>query len=152
MKFAENNRISQRQLYRQTVLTLLAPFLLCLPGEGGLLGKEGIAGILAACGILAVYVLLLLRMVPWYTDPVKNLGPFQGRAAGIFFVSYVILTGAYLLRLMEDLIPEMLAPGVSGTESRFFPLRYAVLELIKECSGEEGWRRCPAGYFWEEFF
>ena len=119
MKFAENNRISQRQLYRQTVLTLLAPFLLCLPGEGGLLGKEGIAGILAACGILAVYVLLLLRMVPWYTDPVKNLGPFQGRAAGIFFVSYVILTGAYLLRLMEDLIPEMLAPGVSGTGIAF---------------------------------
>ena len=30
MKFAENNRISQRQLYRQIVIAFIAPFLLCL--------------------------------------------------------------------------------------------------------------------------
>ena len=29
MKFAENNRISHRQLYRQMILTFLAPFLVC---------------------------------------------------------------------------------------------------------------------------
>ena len=42
MKFTENNRISHRQLYRQMVLTFLAPFLLCLPGEGALAGREGV--------------------------------------------------------------------------------------------------------------
>ena len=114
MKFTENNRISHRQLYRQMVLTLLAPFLLCLPGEGALAGREGVVGILAALPLLAGYVLLLMRMVPWYTDPVKNLGPVQGRLAGLFFLSYVFLTGAYLLDLMAELIPEMLVPGVPG--------------------------------------
>ena len=114
MKFTENNRISHRQLYRQMVLTLLAPFLLCLPGEGALAGREGVVGILAALPLLAGYVLLLMRMVPWYTDPVKNLGPVQGRLAGLFFLSYVLLTGAYLLDLMAELIPEMLVPGVPG--------------------------------------
>lgn len=114
MKFTENNRISHRQLYRQMVLTFLAPFLLCLPGEGALAGREGVVGILAALPLLAGYVLLLMRMVPWYTDPVKNLGPVQGRLAGLFFLSYVFLTGAYLLDLMAELIPEMLVPGVPG--------------------------------------
>ena len=114
MKFTENNRISHRQLYRQMVLTFLAPFLLCLPGEGALAGREGVVGILAALPLLAGYVILLMRMVPWYTDPVKNLGPVQGRLAGLFFLSYVFLTGAYLLDLMAELIPEMLVPGVPG--------------------------------------
>ncbi len=34
MRFAENNRISHRQLYRQMILALLAPFMLCVFGKG----------------------------------------------------------------------------------------------------------------------
>ena len=30
MKFAENNQISQRQLYRQIVIAFIAPLILCL--------------------------------------------------------------------------------------------------------------------------
>ena len=30
MRFAENNRISHRQLYRQMILEFLAPFILCM--------------------------------------------------------------------------------------------------------------------------
>ena len=40
MKFAENNRISHRQLYRQMILTFLAPFLVCLPGKNGIQGMD----------------------------------------------------------------------------------------------------------------
>ena len=32
MRFAENNRISHRQLYRQMILEFLAPFILCMYG------------------------------------------------------------------------------------------------------------------------
>ena len=52
MKYAENNRISHRQLYRQILLTFLAPFLLCLNGKGGLLGLSGAVGILGFLLIL----------------------------------------------------------------------------------------------------
>ena len=34
MRFAENNRISHRQLFRQIILVFLAPFLLCLFKNG----------------------------------------------------------------------------------------------------------------------
>ena len=33
MRFAENNRISHRQMYRQMILALLAPFMLCVFGR-----------------------------------------------------------------------------------------------------------------------
>ena len=115
MRFAENNRISHRQLYRQMILAFLAPFLLCLPGEEGLLGKSGIVGICLALAVLALYALLLLRMAPWYSDLVKSLGAVSGRGAGAFFLVYVILTGAYLARLMADLIPAVLVTGIPGS-------------------------------------
>ena len=86
MRFAENNRISHRQLYRQMILAFLAPFLLCLPGKEGLLGKSGIVGIFLALAVLALYALLLLRMAPWYSDLVKSLGAVSGRGAGLFFL------------------------------------------------------------------
>ena len=33
MKYAENNRISHRQLYHQIILSFLAPLLICIPGD-----------------------------------------------------------------------------------------------------------------------
>ena len=39
MKFAENNRISHRQLFRQIIVVFPAPFLLCLFKNGAMLGK-----------------------------------------------------------------------------------------------------------------
>ncbi len=44
MEFAENGRISHRQLYRQMILTLLAPFLLCLFGRDKIWGIGGVFG------------------------------------------------------------------------------------------------------------
>ena len=71
MKFTENNRISHRQLYRQMVLTFLAPFLLCLPGEGALAGREGVVGILAALPLLAAMCSFLCEWFPGIRIPSK---------------------------------------------------------------------------------
>ena len=43
MRFAENNRISHRQLYRQMILALLAPFMLCVFGKGGMNGISAVS-------------------------------------------------------------------------------------------------------------
>ena len=92
MKFAENNRISHRQLYRQMILTFLAPFLICLPGKNGIQGMTGIAGVLAAVILLVIYVFVLLRVTSGYSDMVRFFGRFWGRIAGLFFLAYIILT------------------------------------------------------------
>lgn len=114
MKYAENNRISHRQLYRQMILSFSAPFLLCLFGKDKILGIQGIAGIVTALVLLMFYVIFLIRLAPDFVNPLKTLGCFWGRAAGVFFLIYIFLTGAFLLELLEKIVPQSLVPGVSG--------------------------------------
>lgn len=114
MKIAENNRISHRQLYRQMILAFAAPFLLCLFSRGQLLGVSGIAGTAAAVAVLLFYVIFLIRLTPSCSNLVKAAGGFWGRVIGLFFLSYILLTGAYLLRILEKIVPESLTTGVPG--------------------------------------
>lgn len=113
MKNRENNRISHRQLYRQMILSVLAPFLLCIPGAGGIQGVSGAAGIGIAVVILLVYVFFLIRSSHGYTDPVRVLGKVKGRLLGIFFVSYLIMTNVYILNLIKEIVPVWAVSGIS---------------------------------------
>ena len=54
MKYAENNRISHRQLYHQIILSFLAPLLICIPGYNGEQGLSGAVGIMA--GVLVLHM------------------------------------------------------------------------------------------------
>lgn len=120
MDYADNNRISHRQLYRQMVLAFLAPMLLCLPGRDQILGAAGIIGTMLAGAFLILYIFFLRRLVPWYSDPVKMLGPIAGRLTGLFFLSYVIFANGYLLSLIGKLVPAVLVTGIPGTVIIFF--------------------------------
>lgn len=112
MKFAENNRISHRQLYRQMILTFLAPFLVCLPGKNGIQGMNGLWGIVLAVSVLILYVFILLRVTSGYSDMVRFLGSFWGRIAGAFFLVYIIFTAVYILKILEQIIPRWLLMGI----------------------------------------
>ena len=113
MKFAENNRISHRQLYRQIILTFLAPFLICLPGKNGIQGINGFWGVLLAVILLLADVFVLLRVTGGYSDMVRFFGGFWGRAVGIFFLIYVIFTAVYLLKILGKIVPRWLLMGIS---------------------------------------
>lgn len=127
MKFAENNRISHRQLYRQMLLSFAAPFLLCLFGGGKLLGGDKIAGTVLAVILLLFYVIFLIRVSPDFAHPLKPMGRFFGKAAGAFFVLYVILTAAFLLDILEEIVPKSLVAGISGWWISFFAIVCASL-------------------------
>lgn len=112
MSFAENNRISHRQLRRQIQLTMAGPFLLCLVGSRGVIGIWGAAGILVNLLLLGIYTVFLIRLSYSYTDLVKTFGSFWGRLTGILFLVYAILTAAYLLHVIGEIVPESLLLGV----------------------------------------
>ena len=133
MNFAENNRISHRQLYRQLCMAFLAPFLLCLPGRDRLLNGNGLAGLVLATVLLSFSVIFLVRLAPHYQDlgritssfqdsrddthkVVSKKGKYAGRslrtAAGIVFLSYVLMTAAYLLSVLSDIIPRVVLEDV----------------------------------------
>lgn len=120
MKFAENNRISHRQMYRQMSLTFLAPFLLCLFGRGQIQGLSGFVGTVAALIVLLFYVIFLIRLAPYYADMEKTAGPVWCRLTGVFFLIYILFTGAYLLAVAEEIVPSSLLTGVSGRWISFF--------------------------------
>ena len=86
MRFAENNRISHRQLYRQMILALLAPFMLCVFGKGGMNGISAVAGMIFALILLGFYVIWLIRLTPAYGELSKRIGSFTVRFIGLFFL------------------------------------------------------------------
>lgn len=120
MEFVENNRISHRQLYRQIVLAFTGPFLLCLFGQQKILGISGILGTVVAIVILVFYVIFLVRLAPFYGDLRKSAGKNGARGIGIFFLGYILLTGAYLLSVLENVVPESLLIGIPGKWISFF--------------------------------
>ena len=101
MKYAENNRISHRQLYHQIILSFLAPLLICIPGYNGEQGISGTVGIMAAVLILLLYVFFLMRTSYCYADPVKIMGKLKGSLLGSFFLIFLIMTGVYILSCID---------------------------------------------------
>ena len=66
MRFAENNRISHRQLFRQIILVFPSPFLLGLFKNGEMLGANAMAGTILTAVLLSFYVIWLIRLAPAY--------------------------------------------------------------------------------------
>ena len=114
MRFAENNRISHRQLFRQIILAFPAPFLLCLFQGGSMIGKSAVAGTVTAAVILLFYVIWLIRLGPAYSEMAKTVGNIAVRFVGLFFLVYVILSAAFLADLMAQVVPSSLISGISG--------------------------------------
>ena len=114
MRFAENNRISHRQLFRQIILVFPAPFLLCLFENGEMLGISAMAGTVAVAVLLSFYVIWLIRLAPAYGELEKMQGVFTVRFIGLFFLVYVILSAAFLADLLAEVIPGSLISGISG--------------------------------------
>lgn len=124
MKYAENNRISHRQLYRQMILALMAPLLLILSGR--INGKNGIFAAILAAVLLCAYVFVLMRVSPCCIDTVRFLGQITGRSVGVFFLVYIVLTGGFLLKILGKILPEWLISGI--------PARWLLFIAVLVCS------------------
>ena len=114
MRFAENNRISHRQLFRQIILVFPAPFLLCLFRGGSMTGKNAVAGTLTAVAFLMFYVIWLIRLGPAYSEMARTVGNITVRFIGLFFLAYIVFTTAFLSDLVEQIVPAGLISGISG--------------------------------------
>lgn len=112
MKYAENNRISHRQLYRQIILALTAPILLTLPGKREFTGVSGIWGVMMAMVLLTGYVFVLMRVSSYCMDPVRFMGTILGKTTGVFFLLYIIFSVIFLLDLLVDIVPVWLVNGI----------------------------------------
>ncbi len=133
--FAENDRISHRQLMRQIVLSLAAPFLLCLAGWQDVKGINGLVGIGVAMVLLGFYVIFLVRLGPAYEHLQKVLGKVQSVAVIAVYMIYVLFTAAYVLQLASSLASEWLLSGV-----REWYIRLAIL-LVCAVGSHQGMQK-----------
>lgn len=102
--FADNQRISHRQMGRQMILSLIVPILLCLPGTHHILGANGLIGILANFVLYYFVIILLIRIAPAYQNLPKTIA--------CLYLIPLILTGAYLLATTARLVCTYLISGV----------------------------------------
>lgn len=111
--FADNDRISGRQMYCQIVLALVGAILLFVPGLDVLQGWQGIFSCGGGFLLAALYAFYLVRLAPVYKNPVRWIGTAGSRTAGIFFAAFFVTTGGFLLRLVSDMIGTYLLTGAS---------------------------------------
>lgn len=124
--FAENNRISHRQLTRQMILSLISPFLLCLTGQSWVRGINGVIGAGIIGAILGFYVIVLVRLGPVYERLDKVLGRGQSIVITLIYVIYALFTGGYLAQFLGNLCGQWLLPGIS--------YKYITLGIIFICA------------------
>ena len=112
MKFAENNQISQRQLYRQIVIAFIAPLILCLFENRKTLGLGGLAGTAAALAAVLFYVIFLIRLRYAFARPCKQPVWCGDGWQRFFFLIYCILGAAFLLNLLGEIVAVSLGTGI----------------------------------------
>lgn len=101
--FADNDQISGKQLFCQMTLGLLGAMILFLPGRE-ILGIRGVV----ACGIgflcLLIHCFWLTRLAPIYGHLEKYVGHPATVATGLVYLAYYILTGAFVIALIGNMI------------------------------------------------
>ena len=68
---------------------------------------------MAAVLILLLYVFFLMRTSYCYADPVQIMGKLKGSLLGSFFLIYLIMTGVYILSLIEQIVPVWAVSGIA---------------------------------------
>ncbi len=111
--FADNDRISQRQLLRQMILALLGAWLLFLAGGVCQAGQNGLAGMTLGFLLLAGWLLLLIRNAGVYENMEHYIGKAGRLLVIIVYLSFLVLTGSFLLRKISSLCGEYLISGIS---------------------------------------
>ncbi len=125
--FSDNDRISGIQLRRQIAVGLTGAFLLILTKESALFGRSGFLGLLCGFGGLLLYLLVLVHASASYRAPELLLGRTGGAILRLFYLSYLVLTGSFLLAEATAMVRTYLMPGSQGLTAAVLLLAVSLL-------------------------
>lgn len=95
--FADNQRISHRQLFRQLVLGQLGIYLVTVPVTSYLEGRQGVLSLLLMGVLFFAASIFFIRMKPCYLSPERYMGKYAGKIFCLLHLSYLFITGVFLL-------------------------------------------------------
>ena len=110
--FADNQRISRRQLKRQLVLSLIGILLLFQAGEIASGGGNSVVGMVIGLGLLMLYLFFLVRASAAYGNPEKYFGVIGKWLISLVYLSFLVLSGSFLLEKISFLTERYLLTGV----------------------------------------
>ena len=102
--FADNERISRRQLGAQILLGLSGIFLLTLPSLPQMSGWSGMLGCLLGLLLLWLYLFFLLRKTAVTRDIRERISGPVCRVMAAALIVYLILGGGFMLRQVSSMV------------------------------------------------
>lgn len=111
--FADNRRISHRQLFRQLVLGLLGIYLVTVPVTEELRGRQGIFCLLIMGVLFTVGSVYFTRVRNCYLTPDKYFGKYGSKIFCILYLSYLFVTGVFLLLIISRITGRFFIEGSS---------------------------------------
>lgn len=109
--YADNARISHRQLFRQIVTGLLGVYFFFIPMDSNLQGRQGVLSLLSASLLYLCLSIYFIRIRNFFYRPEKYLGKRWGRMFLLLYVSWLWMAGICLLLLITRITSRFLIEG-----------------------------------------
>lgn len=109
--FADNARISHRQLFRQIVLGLIGIYTLAIPVFPEVSGRQGILCLLTAMAVYLLFCIYFIRIKTVMQNPRRYMGKILGSVFVFLYMSWPWLMGVYLLLMTARITDRFLIEG-----------------------------------------
>lgn len=109
--FADNARISHRQLFRQIVLGLIGIYTLAIPVFPEVSGRQGILCLLTAMAVYLLFCIYFIRIKTVMQNPRRYMGKILGSVFVFLYMSWLWLMGVYLLLMTARITDRFLIEG-----------------------------------------
>ncbi len=109
--FADNARISHRQLFRQIVLGLIGIYTLAIPVFPEVSGRQGILCLFTAMAVYLLFCIYFIRIKTVMQNPRRYMGKALGSIFVFLYMSWLWLMGVYLLLTIARITDRFLIEG-----------------------------------------
>lgn len=109
--FADNARISHRQLFRQIVLGVIGIYTLVIPIFPEVFGRQGILCLLTAMAVYLLFCIYFIRIKTVMQNPRRYMGKILGSVFVFLYMSWLWLMGVYLLLMTARITDRFLIEG-----------------------------------------
>lgn len=109
--FADNARISHRQLFRQIILGVIGIYTVVIPVFPEVSGRQGILCLLTAMAVYLLFCIYFIRIKTVMQNPRRYMGKIWGSIFVFLYMSWLWLMGVYLLLTIARITDRFLIEG-----------------------------------------
>ena len=109
--FADNARISHRQLFRQIFMGVIGIYTLAIPVFPEIFGRQGILCLLTVMAVYLLFFVYFIRIKTVMQNPRRYMGKVLGSIFVFLYMSWLWFMGVYLLLMTARITDRFLIEG-----------------------------------------